>query len=130
MKYKDRMLPFVLCFFMFCGCDTPPQPVDDDDVYIFVDEPASPVGGFREIQKALNYPPIARKAGIEGRVIIKVLISKHGQILDTLILQSIGHAPSDQAAVEAAMQVKWKSALYQGKTVKAWVVFPVLFKLK
>ncbi len=110
----------------------PPPPEDDAGMNIFVpyDEPPSPIGGFRAIQKALRYPEIARKAGIEGRVIVQVLVSEQGKVVDTRVIKSLGHSGCDQAAVEAIRSVKWKPALQRDKPVKVWVAIPVIFRLK
>ncbi|MFQ5823312.1 MAG: TonB family protein [bacterium] len=94
------------------------------------DEPPQPVGGFGEIQKNLQYPEIARKAGIEGRVIVLALVSEEGKVIDTRISESLGQSGCDEAAVNALKSVKWKPAVHKGEPVKVWVAVPVLFKLK
>ncbi len=110
----------------------PPPPEDDDGMNIFVpyDEPPSPKGGFRAIQRALKYPEIARKAGIEGRVIVQVLVSEKGKVIKTRVIKSLGHSGCDEAAVKAIRSVKWKPALQRDKPVKVWVAIPVIFRLK
>ncbi|MFQ5769165.1 MAG: energy transducer TonB [bacterium] len=110
----------------------PPPPEEDSDVNIFVpyDEAPYPIGGFRAIQKALKYPEIARKAGIEGRVIVQVLVSEKGEVVKTRIMKTLGHSGCDEAAVNAIKSVKWKPALQRDKPVKVWVAIPVIFKLK
>jgi protein TonB len=118
----------------FSDIPPPPPPPDDegDEVNIFVayDEPPAPIGGFRAIQKALRYPEIARKAGIEGRVIVQVLVSEKGEVVNTKIMKSLGHSGCDEAAVKAIRSVKWKPALQRDKPVKVWVAIPVIFRLK
>ncbi|MCZ6820679.1 MAG: energy transducer TonB [Calditrichaeota bacterium] len=110
----------------------PPPPEEGDGMNIFVpyDEAPSPIGGFRSIQKALKYPEIARKAGIEGRVIIQVLVSEKGKVIKTRVIKSLGHSGCDEAAVKAIRGVKWKPALQRDKPVKVWVAIPVIFRLK
>ncbi|NIR50617.1 energy transducer TonB [candidate division KSB1 bacterium] len=110
----------------------PPPPEDDGNVNIFVayDEEPRPIGGFRAIQRALKYPEIARKAGIEGKVIVHVLVNKQGEVENTRILKSLGHSGCDDAAINAIKSVKWKPALQRDKPVKVWVAIPVIFKLK
>jgi protein TonB len=110
----------------------PPPPADEGEMNIFVayDEAPSPIGGFQAIQKALRYPEIARKAGIEGRVIVQVLVSEEGKVVNTRIMKSLGHTGCDDAAVNAIKQVKWKPALQRDKPVQVWVAIPVVFKLK
>ena len=110
----------------------PPPPPDEEGDMIFVafDEPPTPIGGFMSIQKALKYPEIARKAGIEGRVTVHVLVSEKGIVIKTKILQSLGHTGCDQAAVNAIKKVKWNPAMQRDKPVKVWVAIPVIFRLK
>ena len=109
----------------------PPPPEDEGDmVFVAFDEPPTPKGGFRAIQKALKYPEIARKAGIEGRVTIHVLVSEKGEVIKTKILQSLGHTGCDQAAVNAIKKVRWNPAMQRDKPVRVWVAIPVIFRLK
>jgi len=108
----------------------PPPPDEGDMIFVAFDEPPTPIGGFMAIQKALRYPEIARKAGIEGRVTVHVLVSEKGEVVRTKILQSLGHSGCDQAAVNAIEKVKWNPAMQRDKPVKVWVAIPVIFRLK
>lgn len=110
----------------------PPPPTDDEAAIIFVpyDEPPVPIGGFAAIQRNLVYPEIARKAGVEGRVIVHVQIDEKGNVVRTKILQSLGNNGCDEAAVAAIKSVKWKPAKQRDRAVKVWVSIPVVFKLK
>jgi len=108
----------------------PPPPDDGDMIFVAFDEPPTPKGGFRSIQKALKYPEIARKAGIEGRVTVHVLVSEKGIVIKTKILQSLGHTGCDQAAVNAIKKVRWNPAMQRDKPVRVWVAIPVIFRLK
>jgi protein TonB len=110
----------------------PPPPTDEDAASIFVpyDDPPNPVGGFAAIQRNLKYPEIARKAGVEGKVVVHVQISEKGAVVNTKILQSLGNNGCDEAAVDAIKSVKWKPAMQRDRPVKVWVAIPVVFKLK
>ncbi len=110
----------------------PPPPEEEDELNIFVayDEAPSPIGGFVAIQRALRYPEIARKAGIEGRVIVQVQISVKGRVVNAKVIKSLGHSGCDEAAIKAIKTVKWKPALQRDKPVEVWVAIPVIFKLK
>lgn len=110
----------------------PPPPEEEEGAVVFVayDEPPKPIGGFAAIQKALKYPEIARKVGIEGRVIVQVLVDEKGNVRDTKVLKGLGHSGMDEAAVEAIRSVKWKPAKQRDKPVAVWVSIPVIFKLK
>jgi len=111
----------------------PPPPEEgegDTPIFMAYDEAPQPLGGFRAIQANLKYPEIARKAGVEGRVYVNVLIDEHGNVIDTKILKSLGNNGCDEAAITAIRAVKWKPAKQRDKAVKVWVGIPVVFKLK
>ena len=110
----------------------PPEEEVDQSAQIFVayDEPPQPIGGFAAIQRNLKYPEIARKAGVEGRVVVNVLIDESGRVVDAKILKSLGNNGCDEAAIEAIKSVKWKPAKQRDKPVKVWVGIPVVFMLK
>jgi protein TonB len=112
--------------------EPPPPPKADESSNIFVayDEAPEPIGGFAAIQKSLEYPEIARKAGIEGRVIVNVLVAVNGRVEETKILKSLGHSGCDEAAIKAIRSVRWKPAKQRDRPVKVWVGIPVIFKLK
>jgi len=113
----------------------PPAPPDedvDDESAIFVayDEAPEPIGGFAAIQRNLVYPEIARKAGVEGKVVVNCLVDEKGNVVKTTILKSLGNNGCDEAAIAAIKSVKWKPAKQRDKSVKVWIGIPVVFKLK
>jgi len=112
----------------------PPPPSEEEDasasIFVAYDEPPQPIGGFAAIQAKLVYPEIARKAGVEGRVFVKVLIDEKGNVAATQIIKSLGNNGCDEAAVAAIKAVKWKPAKQRDKPVKVWVSIPVVFKLQ
>ncbi|OQX86086.1 hypothetical protein B6D60_06850 [candidate division KSB1 bacterium 4484_87] len=110
----------------------PPPPPEDDDQIVFVpyDEAPSPIGGFAAIQRNLEYPEIARKAGIEGTVIVYAQIDRSGKVIRTKVVKPLGNSGCNEAAVKAIKSVKWKPAKQRDKPVTVWVSVPVKFKLK
>jgi len=97
----------------------------DDDVFKYEDIDVKP-----EIIKKVSpyYPEIARKAGTEGTVIVKVLVGKNGKVEKTKIEKSIPEL--DEAALEAAKQYFFKPGMQKGEKVKVWMVIPFKFRLK
>ncbi len=112
----------------------PEKPPEEEEevtpIFVAYDSPPEPIGGFEAIQRNLVYPEIARKAGVEGRVIVHVLVDEHGNVVATKILKSLGNNGCDEAAVRAIKSVKWKPAMQRDRPVKVWVAIPVIFKLK
>ncbi len=114
----------------------PPEPPAEQDLYenyVFIpyDEPPAPLGGMAAIQRNLKYPDIARKAGLEAKVVIGVLVDEKGNPVKTQVLVDAGfRAGFEEAAAKAVMSVKWKPAKQRDKPVKVWVAVPIRFSLK
>ncbi|MBN1300630.1 MAG: energy transducer TonB [Melioribacteraceae bacterium] len=106
-----------------------PVVMDGESYYTNVEEMPVPVGGIAAIQSKVHYPEIAKRAGIEGRVMIKALINKEGKVVYTQVLKGIGGG-CDTAAIEAVKQTVFTPARSDGKPVNAQIVIPILFKLR
>ncbi len=78
----------------------------------------------------LEYPELARKAGIEGRVIIKMEIDVDGAIMEAQISQSSGNQNLDEAALDLTRRCRFKPGLQHQKPVRVWVYMPVDYSLK
>jgi protein TonB len=75
------------------------------------------------------YPEIARKAGLEGTVWVKIWVDKQGKSKKVVIQKSASEI-FDQAAIDAAMQMVFTPAMMQNGPVDVWVSIPFHFKLK
>lgn len=108
----------------------PPPKVEDEEIkFVPFDVPPKPIGGFEAIQEKLTYPEIARKAGIEGTVIINVKISEKGDVVAAKVVKSLGNNGCAESAIEAIKAVKWEPAIQRDKPVEVWVAVPVKFAL-
>jgi protein TonB len=75
------------------------------------------------------YPEHARRLGIEGTVVISVLVSEKGDVVDAEIIQGIKNAAGfDQAALQAARRWKFEPATVRGIKVKVWISVAIEFK--
>lgn len=78
----------------------------------------------------VRYPEIARKAGVEGKVWVRVLIDKSGNVLDAKVQQSSGtNAGFEEEAIAAALQSKWRPAMQNNQPIAIWISYEVRFKL-
>jgi protein TonB len=74
------------------------------------------------------YPEFARDAGIEGQVLLRVLVGADGAMQRVVLLQGV--LGLDEAAIEAAATAVFRPALQQGRPVPVWVVMPIEFNLR
>jgi len=90
----------------------------------------------REVQKPEllsqsppQYPPAARKARVEGTVVVESILGKDGSVLKARVLQDqrLGLGLS---AVEAVCGWRFKPATLDGKAVKVYYVLTVNFKIQ
>jgi len=76
-----------------------------------------------------RYPLQARRRGIEGVVIINVLISETGDVLRAKVVNpSPEKKVLEEAALEAVKKWKFSSAMKDGQRVRVWMIVPVKFK--
>lgn len=92
--------------------------------FVAFEEPPVPIS-----QPTPVYPEMARKAGIEGMVILHVLVDKQGRVRDVRLIKGIG-AGLDESAIESVRQSRWTPAIQNTKPVAVWVSYPVRFKLR
>ena len=107
-----------------CLCPNMFQDIEDE-VFEFFAVSEKPV----IIKKAVpDYPDLARKAQIEGKVVVTVTIDKKGNVERANIFKSVPML--DDAAIAAAMKCKFKPAKQRDKFVKVKMNIPFQFKLK
>ena len=75
------------------------------------------------------YPLLARKKGLEGRVIIQVNVDKLGNVFYIKILESSGHKVLDEISLKTLKKWKFTPAQIGNKYVNDTVNIPVKFLL-
>jgi periplasmic protein TonB len=104
------------------------QPPDQPSTFVIIDRMPEPIGGWRRVQQALQYPEAARKARIEGEVLVQFIVNEQGDVVDPVVLKGIGNG-CDEAAITAIQQVRFKPGMMQGKPVKVRLERIVTFKI-
>ena len=126
-----------------------PEPVDDDtddeDIEVFEDTDFNKFDEFDEDRQTskfiafdeapvaisgvkMKYPPMAKAAGIEGKVVVEFFIDKNGVVTEVEIVTGTGTV-LDQAAVEAVKKSTWKPVRQRTKKVGVWKKLPFKFSL-
>lgn len=75
------------------------------------------------------YPPMSRRLGEEGKVILRVRVGAQGASLAVDIRQSSGHPRLDEAARAAVEKWRFVPARQGGEAVEATVLVPLHFTL-
>lgn len=75
------------------------------------------------------YPELALRAGLTGRVFVKVWVDKEGKPRKA-IATGEGNEIFHQAAVDAAMQFVFTPAIMNGRPVSVWISIAFSFKLQ
>ncbi|GIV58848.1 MAG: hypothetical protein KatS3mg042_1761 [Rhodothermaceae bacterium] len=111
----------------------PPPPAEEEEpepeIFVIVEEMPELIGGLASIQSQIRYPEIAKKAGVEGRVIVQFVVDEQGRVVDPVVVRGIG-AGCDEEAIRAVKQAKFKPGKQRGKPVKVKMSLPITFKLK
>ena len=78
-----------------------------------------------------KYPEIARRAKIQGKVILQAIIRKDGSVSNITVLKSPGSKFGfDEQAIAAVRQWRYKPGLQNGKPVDVYFTVVVDFVLQ
>ena len=108
---------------------------DDEPVYDnrSVEKKAAYPGGYQGLQKDIEenlvYPEDAKKNGIQGIVVVAIVLDKEGQITKPKIILSPAHV-LDSAALEVIPHLKpFTPGEQHGEKVNVFYGVPIYFKL-
>ncbi len=82
----------------------------------------------RELGRALVYPEIARRNGLEGEVLLRILVDKTGQVVKITVDRSTNPA-FEAEAIRAVRKTSFTPAIQYGRPIAVWIQIPVYFKL-
>lgn len=113
----------------------PPAPADDEpveeemEIFVVVEQMPLVIGGNQKVYEYLTYPDIARQAGIEGMVVVQIVVGPDGVPYDPVVARSAGEV-LDVAATKAVMQLRFEPGRQRGKPVSVRLAIPIRFRLK
>jgi len=74
-----------------------------------------------------SYPELVRQAGIDGTVVVQVMVGKDGKVKQAVAVD--GPDPLRSEAVRSAKTAVFKPALQGTSPVEVWVQVPIVFSL-
>lgn len=105
-----------------------------EEPFTYVEEMPSFPGGTEDllafIADHIQYPEIAKRAGVEGKVLVQFVVEKSGEIDDIKVIKGIGAGCDEEAVRVCKMMPKWKPGRQNGKPVRVRMVIPFHFKLQ
>ncbi len=116
--------------------DVPPPPPDqkeeeeeEEDFFVVVEQMPEPIGGIAKIQNSVNYPEMARRAGIEGRVTVQFIVNEQGNVENAKVVRGIGGG-CDEEALKAVRNAKFKPGMQRGRPVRVQFALSINFRLE
>lgn len=100
----------------------------EEEVFLVVEKMPEPIGGMQAIYENIRYPELARRAGIEGRVVVQFIVDEEGNVVNPTVIRGIGGG-CDEAAIAAVRDVKFIPGMQRGRNVKVQFQLPIVFRL-
>ena len=82
------------------------------------------------VYQYLKYPQYAVENGIQGRVLVDLIIDESGNVKDVKVSRSIHTSLDDEAVRVVSASPKWRPGRHRGKKVKVALTIPVDFRLE
>lgn len=79
---------------------------------------------------APQYPPLSRRLGEEGRVMLRVFVDERGLPSRVELRSSSGHERLDKVALATVTHWKFVPARRGEQAISAWVLVPISFSLR
>ena len=116
-------------------------PARPDSVYEQVDVQPELRGGIAGLWSRVEYPEIARRSGVQGRVFVQFVVDEDGKVQDVTVLRDLdapnvvsGRSRAERALENAAMRAVRQSVFtpgqHEGRAVKVLFTVPIDFKLR
>ena len=104
-----------------------------DDTHVSAEVMPCFPGGLEELVKFLStnieYPQVARDRGIEGRVVLQLIIDKTGQVCDVRVVKSVDEYIDQEAVRVCKTLPKFVPGMVDGHPVNVWYMLPIVFKI-
>ena len=102
---------------------------EEQEIFMVVENQPELIGGMNALRKTVDYPEFAKKAGIEGRVIVQFVVDEQGNVMNPKVTRGV-HKLLNEEAIRAVKQQKFKPGKQRGKAVKVQMSLPVTFRLQ
>ena len=109
-------------------------PEEKEEPYTMVEQmpqfPGGPAELMKYISKNLRYPAIAQENGIQGRVILRFVVTAEGNVEDVQVLRSLDPYCDKEAVRVVQSLPKWIPGKQNGRNVPVYYTCPIVFRLQ
>ena len=109
------------------------EEVEEDVIFTVVEDQPSYPGGeearIRYLQANLDYPQMAREAGIQGTVFVTFVVERDGSVTDVRVLRGIGGGCDEEAVRVVSNMPRWTPGRQRGQPVRVQFNMPIRFVL-
>lgn len=92
--------------------------------------PGGPAELMKYIAKHLRYPVVAQENGIQGRVILRFVVSKTGKVENVTVLRSLDPSCDKEAIRVVQSLPDWIPGKQNGRNVPVYYTCPIVFRLQ
>ncbi|MFO8231693.1 MAG: energy transducer TonB [Longimonas sp.] len=101
---------------------------EEQEIFVAVEESPELIGGMDALYEEVEYPDFARRAGIEGRVVVQFVVDEEGNVTDPRALSS-PHSSLEEEAIRAVSEMKFEPGKQRDRAVRVQMSLPVMFEL-
>ena len=87
------------------------------------------VGLMRYIQSSIKYPPIAKEYNITGKVYVKFIVDKNGNVTQVELARGVDKSLDTEALRVIRSLPKYKPGMQRGQPAKVIYTIPINFQL-
>ena len=85
--------------------------------------------GDYDYMSTKEYPAVAKRDGIEGEVLVRLLVGPDGRVAETKLARGLGGGLSEKA-LEVGRRIRFRPALDEnGAPVATWITWKVTFRI-
>jgi len=110
-----------------------PEEEDFNIPFITVEKMPEYPGGVKKlmqfIAKNIRYPNIARENGIQGRVFVRFVVTKKGEVEKISIVRGVDPSLDKEAMRVVGKLEGWIPGMQRNKPVPVWYNIPITFRL-
>ncbi|MEI6752586.1 MAG: TonB family protein [Paludibacter sp.] len=107
---------------------------DDNTIQTYIEQMPVYPGGEQELLNFiginLRYPVIDQENNVQGRVVLRFVVTKTGTVDKVEVLQSLSRSADNEAVRVIKLLPKFIPGKQNGKNVSVWFTLPVTFKLQ